>query len=101
MKDEAFIRSILEKGKAAKEKAGLEFSKISLEQLNWKPSAQVWSIAQCLEHLIKADSSYFSDLKKIAEGTYEMKFWEKNSPFTGFCGRIMKDRLQEQVKKRM
>jgi len=101
MKDEAFIRSILEKGKAAKEKAGLEFSKISLEQLNWKPSAQVWSIAQCLEHLIKADSSYFSDLKKIAEGTYKMKFWEKYSPFTGLCGRIMKDRLQEQVKKKM
>ena len=101
MKDEVFIRSVLEKGKEAKEKARLEFSNISLEQLNWKPSAESWSIAQCLEHLIIGDSSYFSDLKKITEGTYHMSFWGKYSPFTAACGRIMKNRLQEQVKRKM
>ena len=101
MKDEAFIRSILDKGKEAKEKTRLEFSNISLEQLNWKPSAESWSIAQCLEHLIIADNSYFPDLKKVTEGTYKMSFWQKYSPFTGICGRLMKNRLQEQVKRKM
>lgn len=64
MKDENFIRSVLQKGGEAKEKASLEFSNISSEQLNWKPSAESWSIAQCLDHLIIADSSYFPDKKK-------------------------------------
>src|SRR4030095_2012311 len=101
MTDEVFIKTILQKGKEAKEKVSLEFSDISLEQMNWKFSPKSWSIAQCLDHLIIADGSYFSDLKKISEGTYKMSFWERLSPFTDLCGRIMKDRLQEQVKKKM
>ena len=101
MIDELFIKSILQKGKEAKEKASLEFSNISLDQLNWKPSDKSWSIAECLEHLIISDGSYFSDLKEITEGRYKMSFWEKYSPFTVTCGRLMKSRLQEQVKKKM
>jgi uncharacterized damage-inducible protein DinB len=101
MTDEIFIKATLQKGKEAKDKVKAEFFNISLEQLNWKPSSANWSIAQCLEHLIIADSSYFSDLKKIIEGTYKMSFWNRYSPFTGLCGRIMKGRLQEQVKKKM
>ena len=101
MVDNDFIKSILKKGTEAKQKARLEFSGISLDQLNWKPSAESWSIAQCLEHLIIADRSYFSNLKKINEGTYKMSFWEKYSPFTAACGRIMKNQLQEQVKRKM
>lgn len=101
MMDEVFIKAILQKGREAKDKVLLEFSGISLEQLNWKPPAESWSIAQCLEHLVISDSCYFPDLKKITERTYKMNFWERYSPFTGLCGRLMKDRLQEQVKKKM
>ena len=101
MKDEIFIASILQKGKEAKEKVIHEFSDISLEQLNWKPLPGSWSIAQCLEHLIIADSAYFPDLKNITEGNFKMDFWEKHSLFTRLCGRLMKDSLQEQVKRKM
>ena len=101
MIDEAFIQTILQRGKEAKEKVKVEFSDISLEQLNWKPSSEAWSIAQCLDHLIISHNCYFSDLKKITEGRYNMNFWEKYSPFSGICGRILKDQLQEQVKKKM
>jgi len=101
MTDEFFISTVLQKGNEAKEKVKSEFCNISLTQLNWKPSPVSWSIAQCLDHLIISDSSYFTDLKKITEGTYKMNFWEKYSPFSSICGRILKDRLQEQVKKKM
>ena len=101
MTDGAFIETILQKGKEAKEKVIHEFSDISLEQLNWKPSPESWSIAQCLEHLIIADSAYFPDLKNISEGRFKMDLWQKYSPFTRLCGRLMKDQLQEQVKKKM
>lgn len=101
MTDEVFIKTILQKGKEAKDKVTSEFSGISLEQLNWKVSPESWSIAQCLEHLIIADSCYFSDLKKITEGNFKMNYWERLSPFTNLCGRLLRDRLQEQVKKKM
>ena len=101
MTDEVFINTMLQKGKEAKEKVRLAFSGISPEQLNWKPVPGKRSIAQCLDHLVVSDSSYFPELEKIIAGNYRMKFWEKYSPFTGIMGRIMKDRLQEQPKIKM
>lgn len=97
MKDEGFIIGILQKGKEAKDKVDSEVSGISLAQLNWKPSAEGWSIAQCLDHLIVSDSSYFLVLKKITDGNYKMNFWERNNPFSAICGRMMKNQLKEQV----
>ena len=101
MRDDVFINKILQKGKEAKDKVKFAFSNISLEQLNWKPSPKSWSIAQCLDHLIISHNSYFPDLKKITEGTYKMNFWEKHSPFSRAWGRILKDQLQEQVRRKM
>jgi len=100
MTGEAFIKTILQKGKDAKDKASLEFSDISLEQLNWKPFPQSWSIAQCLDHLIMSHTSYFHNLEKITEGNYKMNFWERWSPFTSLSGRLLKQQLQEQPKKK-
>ena len=92
---------MVQKGKEAKDKVIVEFSNMTLQQLNWKPKPDSWSIGQCLDHLIISDSSYFPTLKKIAEGKYTMTTWERRSPFSGICGRILVDRLQEQVKKKM
>jgi hypothetical protein len=100
MTDEPFIKTILQKGADAKEKARLEFFDISIEQLNWKPSPESWSIAQCLDHLTMSHISYFPSLKDITEGHYRMNFWEKWSPFTSLCGKLLKQQLQEQPKKK-
>lgn len=101
MKDEAFIASIMEKGEQAKQKARIAFTVLSATQLNWKPWVHDWSIAQCLDHLVISDSSYFPVLKKITEGTYYMNAWTKYSPMSTLWGRLLKDRLREQVKKKM
>src|SRR5690349_11368783 len=101
MKDETFIEELLLKGKEAKNKVEAELSEISVQQLNWKPSPETWSIAQCLEHLIISDSCYFTVLEKITAGNYQMSFWEKHRPFTKMFGRFFRDQLREQVKKKM
>ena len=59
------------------------------------------SYRQLHRHLIIADTAYFPDLKNITEGNFKMDLWEKYSPFTRLCGRLMKNRLREQVKKKM
>ena len=101
MKDEVFIMEIFQKGKEARDKVQFEFSGSSADQLNWKASPGSWSIAQCLDHLIVSDSSYFSILRKVIDGTHKMNFWEDHSPFSAVCGRILKDQLQEKVKRKL
>lgn len=44
--------------------------KLTPAQLNWKPSPAGWSVAQCLEHLIKINESFFPVMRQIAQGTY-------------------------------
>lgn len=101
MIDKNFIDAIIQKANLAKEKVQQEFPTLSFHQLNWKPSAESWSIAQCLDHLIVSHNAYFPELEKITTGNYKMSFWEKYSPFTSVWGRIMKDQLQEKVKRKM
>ena len=38
------------------------------EQLNWKPDAKQWSIAQCLEHLAVTSRQFSSYFKQLIEG---------------------------------
>jgi len=101
MTDELFINTILQKGKEVKKKVQFELVNSSLEQLNWKPSPESWSIAQCLNHLVVSDGSYFPLLKKIIDRSYRMSFWAKHSPFSKLIGRVMKDQLQEEVGRKL
>lgn len=101
MKDPGFIVERLQKGRAAGEKVREEFSGLSLEQLNWKPSPESWSIGQCLDHLLVSNCSYFPQLRKIAEDKFSMTVWQRWSPFTGLFGKILVDQLQEKVRKKV
>ena len=38
------------------------------EQLNWKPDAQQWSVAQCLEHLAVTSKQFNGYFKQLIEG---------------------------------
>lgn len=101
MKDEIFIKVRLQHGREAKEKASSEFSNISGEKLNWQASPLSWSIAQCLDHLIVSHSVYFPALKKITDGNFKMNFWKSIARSPKFGGNIMKEQMQEQVKRKL
>lgn len=47
-----------------------EFGRLTPAQLNWKPAPEQWSVAQCLDHLIRIDSAYWPVFRRIEEGTY-------------------------------
>ncbi|HYG49995.1 MAG TPA: DinB family protein [Flavobacteriales bacterium] len=101
MTDPLFIEQKLQKGEQAREKAEHYFSGLSPVQLNWKPTMQNWSIAECLDHLVISDALYFNDLEKIAGGTYKMTWWQKNSPLSSLWGKSLKKQLQETVNRKM
>ena len=101
MKDPVFIQQMLERGKGAGERVKTEFSKLSLQQLNWKPAPDKWSIGQCLDHLIVSNSSYFPVFERITNGTYQMTAWQKLSPFSSLFGKLIRNQTQENVKMKL
>lgn len=40
------------------------FNSLSESQVNWKPSDDVWSIAECVDHLIVTNQLYFNEFEK-------------------------------------
>lgn len=65
------------------------FSELNEEQLNWKPSEDKWSIAQCVEHLILSNERYFPIFDRLLLKGYKPSFWERVSPFSNYFGKIM------------
>lgn len=65
------------------------FGGLSAGQLNWKPDAESWSIAQCFDHLIVIHSLYFPVLQRLATGEFRPSPWERISPFSGIFGRFL------------
>ena len=50
------------------------FGHLNAEQLNWKPAADSWSVAQCLDHLISANHEYHPVFDRILNGEYRKTF---------------------------
>ena len=81
------------------QKAELTFGHLSVEQINWKPSAEGWSVGQCFEHLIKTDSLFFDELEKIADGARKNSFFENYSPLSSFFGNLLIKSLRKDERK--
>lgn len=77
------------------------FGSLSAEQLNWKPSENKWSVAQCFDHLIVTHSLYFGECEKVSTSGYRPTFWQKVSPLSGFFGRFLIKRLDPKNTKKM
>lgn len=75
------------------------FGSLSDEQLNWKPSEKGWSVAQCLDHLIRSNVEFDNDWPKLHAGTRTNSFVERWSPLTGFWGRFLIRSLSNDAKK--
>ena len=76
------------------------FGRLSHSQLNWKPSADRWSIAQCLDHLVTINRLYFPLLASLRSGAPSPGFWERHSPFSGLLGRLLIKTLSPENRKK-
>lgn len=74
---------------AVAEDAVKVFGGLSPAQLNWKPSAEQWSVGQCFDHLIVTNRCFFPDLERVASGKYKSSLWGRVSPLSGFFGRLI------------
>ncbi len=93
------ITSIISDMQAVAEDARAAFGGLSNEQLNWKPGEKSWSVAQCLDHIIKTNEQFYPEFAKLATGSRKNSFWENVSPLTGWGGRFLIKAVSEDSKK--
>ena len=64
------------------------FGRLSPAQLNWKPSADRWSVAQCFDHLISSNKGYFPVIEDVLAGK-KRTFWERIPGLPGLAGKLL------------
>ncbi len=65
------------------------FGALSATQLNWKPSEERWSVAQCLEHLIVANKGFFPTFELIIKREYQTRAMERIPVFPTLWGKLI------------
>lgn len=65
------------------------FGGLSAAQLNWKPSAERWSIAQCFEHLITSNRGYLPIIESVRSGKKQTRFVERLPVWPGLAGKLL------------
>lgn len=90
---------IISELKTVREKTQEQFGELTPEQINWRPSAEGWSVGQCFEHLIKSNELFYDKLDEIAGGKQQHSFLEKFSPLSGFFGNLLVNSLKKDGRK--
>jgi len=64
------------------------FGQLTPAQLNWKPSAERWSVAQCFDHLLTTNKGYFPIIENVLAGQ-KRTFWQSMPLLPGLGGRLL------------
>ncbi len=94
------LSKLIEGAHAIKQEAQEVFGNLDSEQLNWKPSAEEWSVAQCFEHLIVTNTGYFPVIKKIAGGQHKPAFKERLPLLPRAFGSIVLNAVQPEAQRK-
>lgn len=65
------------------------FGSLDERQLNWRPDASRWSVAQCLEHLLNANREMFQSLDAALDPVRRRTIWQRVPILPGLFGRIL------------
>jgi DinB superfamily len=65
------------------------FGKLSVSQLNWKPSSDRWSVAQCFDHLLTSNKGYLPIIEDVLAGKKKPTFWESMPVLPGLAGKLL------------
>lgn len=77
------------------------FGTLSKESLNYKPSAQVWSIAQNIHHLIVINETYFPVLDSLKRKDYNQPWIGKVDFLVNFFGKVILNSVNPDRRKKM
>ena len=64
------------------------FGQLTVSQLNWKPSAERWSVAQCIDHLLNTNKGYFPVIENVLAGQ-KPTLWQRMPLIPGLAGSLL------------
>ena len=64
------------------------FGHLTPSQLNWKPSAERWSVAQCFDHLLTSNKGYFPVIDNVLAG-YKRTLYQSMPVLPGLMGKLL------------
>lgn len=76
------------------------FGNLSPGQLNWKPSAERWSVAQCFDHLLTSNKGYLPIIDDVLKGR-KQSFWESMPLLPGLAGKLLIKSLDPATTRKM
>ena len=53
------------------------FGLLGEQQLNWRPAATSWSVAQCFDHLLNANREMFQAINAATDGSSPPTVWQR------------------------
>lgn len=83
------LETLIQNARTIANDARSTFGGLSAAQLNWKPSAERWSIAQCFDHLITSNEGYLPIIEKVRGGTKKTRFLERLPVLPGLAGKLL------------
>ena len=65
------------------------FGPLDEQQLNWRPNATSWSVAQCLDHLLNANREMLQAIDAAMDGSRPRTVWQRLPILPGVFGRML------------
>ena len=62
---------------------------LSKEQLNWKPGPDIWSVGQCLDHLVVTNKQEIPAIKAGLAGEHNKTVWERLPLLSSVMGKFI------------
>ena len=78
-----------------------EFGELTADKLNWKVNASAWSIAQCIDHLIVVNGTYFPVIDRLRQGINDIPWTGKVGFITGFFGSLLLKSVLPETRRKM
>jgi hypothetical protein len=76
------------------------FGRFDQRQLNWRPDATSWSVAQCFDHLLNANREMFQALDAAIDGSHPPTVWQRLPVLPQVLGRMLIKSQTPQAKRK-
>lgn len=74
---------------AVADAAAADFGGLDQRQLNWRPDAARWSVAQCVEHMVTANALLMVSSDAALTGRQPRTIWQRLPGVPGLLGRML------------
>jgi hypothetical protein len=79
----------------------LVFGALDERQLNWRPDATRWSVAQCFDHLLNANREMFQAIDAAMDGAHPPTVWQRLPVLPRLFGSLLINSVTPEAKRKL